>query len=246
MEDHAGIAQLVEMYASMIYRIAYTRMQNVADAEDITQEVLLKYLKADKTFRDEEHRKMWLIRVTVNTIKSNVTSAWRRHTVALDDVTEPSYEASDLPVLKEKVEKLPERYRLPMFLYYYEELSVKEIAHVTKSTEGTVKSLLSRGRKMLRDEWKEDGYVREHEEDISSVCGFDCTRTGHAGTPETATVCGNAGRTPQETKLWKRAILPVVGCSLYAVPCEWRLPDLCGNWHLRTDREGRRPLDHRS
>jgi len=50
LEDHAGIAQLVEMYASMIYRIAYTRMQNVADAEDITQEVLLKYLKAGKTF----------------------------------------------------------------------------------------------------------------------------------------------------------------------------------------------------
>ena len=159
MEDHAGIAQLVEMYASMIYRIAYTRMQNVADAEDITQEVLLKYLKTGKTFRDEEHRKMWLIRVTVNTIKSSLTSAWRRHTVALDDVTEPSYEAADMPVLQEKVEKLPERYRLPMFLYYYEELSVKEIAHVTKSTEGTVKSLLSRGRKMLRDELKEDGYV---------------------------------------------------------------------------------------
>lgn len=159
MEDHAGIAQLVEMYASMIYRIAYTRMQNVADAEDITQEVLLKYLKAGKTFRDEEHRKMWLIRVTVNTIKSSLTSAWRRHTVALDDVTEPSYQQPDLPVLKEKVEKLPERYRLPMYLYYYEELSVKEIAHVIKSTEGTVKSLLSRGRKMLRDELKEDGYV---------------------------------------------------------------------------------------
>ncbi len=159
MEDHAGIAQLVEMYASMIYRIAYTRMQNDADAEDITQEVLLKYLKAGKTFRDEEHRKMWLIRVTVNTIKSSLTSAWRRHTVALDDVTEPSYQQPDLPVLKEKVEKLPERYRLPMYLYYYEELSVKEIAHVIKSTEGTVKSLLSRGRKMLRDELKEDGYV---------------------------------------------------------------------------------------
>lgn len=159
MEDHAGIAQLVEMYASMIYRIAYTRMQNVTDAEDITQEVLLKYLKAGKTFRDEEHRKMWLIRVTVNTIKSSLTSAWRRHTVALDDVTEPSYQQPDLPVLKEKVEKLPERYRLPMYLYYYEELSVKEIAHMIKSTEGTVKSLLSRGRKMLRDELKEDGYV---------------------------------------------------------------------------------------
>ena len=159
MEDHAGIAQLVEMYASMIYRIAYTRMQNDADAEDITQEVLLKYLKTGKTFRDEEHRKMWLIRVTVNTIKSSLTSAWRRHTVALDDVTEPSYQQPDLPVLKEKVEKLPERYRLPMYLYYYEELSVKEIAHVIKSTEGTVKSLLSRGRKMLRDELKEDGYV---------------------------------------------------------------------------------------
>ena len=136
MEDHAGIAQLVEMYASMIYRIAYTRMQNVADAEDITQEVLLKYLKADKTFRDEEHRKMWLIRVTVNTIKSNVTSAWRRHTVALDDVTEPSYEASDLPVLKEKVEKLPERYRLPMLSFLKSEIvrksgSTPPIIHFT-------------------------------------------------------------------------------------------------------------------
>ena len=102
---------------------------------------------------------MWLIRVTVNTIKSNVTSAWRRHTVALDDVTEPSYEASDLPVLKEKVEKLRSAIDCQCFFYYYEELSVKEIAHVTKSTEGTVKSLLSRGRKMLRDELKEDGYV---------------------------------------------------------------------------------------
>ena len=159
MEDHAGIAQLVEMYASMIYRIAYTRMQNVADAEDITQEVLLKYLKTGKTFRDEEHRKMWLIRGTVSTMKARLKWAWRRHNVARDDVIEPSYEAADLPVLQEKVEKLPERYRLPMFLYYYEELSVKEIAHVTKSTEGTVKSLLSRGRKMLRDELKEDGYV---------------------------------------------------------------------------------------
>lgn len=54
------------------------------------------------------------------------------------------------------------------------------------------------------------------------------------------------GERPRKRKLWKRAILPVVGCSLCAVPCEWWLPDLCGNGHLQADREGRRPLDHRS
>lgn len=156
MDNHAEITQLVEQYSSMIYRIAYTRMQNHADAEDITQEVLFKYLKVGKTFQDEEHRKMWLIRVTVNTIKSSLTSAWRRHTVSMEAIEEPGYEEEpEILVLKERVEALPERYRIPMYLYYYEDMSIKDIAHVIKKSEGTVKSLLSRGRGILKAQWKD-------------------------------------------------------------------------------------------
>lgn len=156
-EDTLSNAEIVERYMPMIYRIAYTRVQNAADAEDITQEVFLKYLKADKAFSDEEHRKMWLIRVTVNTIKSMLTSAWKRHnTLTLEEIPEPSYMDPEVSDLKEKVEALPEKYRIPMFLYYYEELSVKEIAHALQSSEGTVKSLLSRGREKLRNSIKEE------------------------------------------------------------------------------------------
>ncbi len=161
MKNHATDtltnAELLELYMPMVYRIAYVRVQNTADAEDITQEVFLKYLKSEKSFTDEEHRKMWLIRVTVNTIKSMLTSAWRRHnTMTLDEIPEPSYTDPEISDLKEKVENLPEKYRIPMLLYYYEELSVKEIAHALQSSEGTVKSLLSRGREKLRNSIKEE------------------------------------------------------------------------------------------
>ena len=164
MKNHAAdtlsIAELVDRYSAMIYRIAYTRMQNASDAEDVTQEVFLKYLKADKEFEDEEHRKLWLIRVTVNTIKSTLTSAWRRHnTMTLEDISEPVYTERESYGLKERVEELPEKYRIPMFLYYYEELPVKEIACVLQTTEGTVKSLLSRGREKLRNVLREEDYV---------------------------------------------------------------------------------------
>lgn len=161
MNNHAADtlsnAELVERYMPMVYRIAYTRVQNVPDAEDITQEVFLKYLRADKTFEDEERRKLWLIRVTVNTIKSMLTSAWKRHnTMTLEEIPEPAYMEPEAFGLKEQVEKLPEKYRVPMFLYYYEEFSVKDIAHALQFSEGTVKSLLSRGREKLRSILKEE------------------------------------------------------------------------------------------
>lgn len=151
--------ELVGTYSAMIYRLAYTRLQSVHDAEDITQEVLLRYIKADKTFHDENHRKMWIIRVTVNAVKSWATSAWRRHTVPLEYADELSYTEKEANDLKEAVKKLPEKYRIPIHLFYYEGLSVKEIAKVSSLAEGTVKSLLSRGREKLRSLVKEEDYV---------------------------------------------------------------------------------------
>lgn len=152
--------ELVGMYSPMIYRLAYTRLQSVHDAEDITQEVLLKYIKADKSFNDEEHRKMWLIRVTVNTVISCATSAWKRHTVPLEYADDAAYTEREASGIGEALKKLPEKYRIPIHLFYYEELSIKEIAKATASAEGTVKSLLSRGREKLKVILKEGEYDR--------------------------------------------------------------------------------------
>lgn len=67
--------KLLEKYSDMVYRIAYARTQNIYDAQDITQEVFLKYIKSGKEFIDEEHRKAWLLKVAVNTGNTFVKTA---------------------------------------------------------------------------------------------------------------------------------------------------------------------------
>lgn len=151
--------ELVSMYSEMIYRLAYARLHSVHDAEDITQEVLLKYIRSEKTFRDEEHRKAWILTVTVNAVKTLATSAYNRHRTDLDeasDVPEPTQE--DSYGITEAVANLPEKYRTAIHLFYYENLSVKQIAKITGKTEGTVKSQLSRGREQLKEYLLKENY----------------------------------------------------------------------------------------
>lgn len=150
--------ELVAKYTTVIYRIAYSRLQNVQDAEDITQEVLLKYIKANKRFNDEDHRRMWLIRVTVNAVNSLARAAQRKRTVALDEAEELPYTDPEPLGVKEAVERLPEKYRIPIHLFYFEDMTISQIAAVTECAEGTVKSLLSRGRSKLKEMLKEYDY----------------------------------------------------------------------------------------
>lgn len=147
--------ELVDMYSAMIYRLAYSRLCSVHDAEDITQEVLLKYIRSGKSFRDEEHRKAWLLKVTVNTIKSFVSSAYNRHRAELDEAAELTYEDKEPTGVTEAVARLPEKYRVVIHLFYFEELSVTQISEITGKSKGTVKSRLSRGREQLREILKE-------------------------------------------------------------------------------------------
>lgn len=147
--------ELVDMYAVMIYRLAYSRLNSVQDAEDITQEVLLKYIRCGKKFRDEEHRKAWLLRVAVNAVKSMATSAYNRHRAGLKEAAELTYESKEPSGVAEAVAGLPEKYKTAIHLFYFEDLSVKQIAKITGKTEGTVKSLLFRGREKLKEILKE-------------------------------------------------------------------------------------------
>ena len=143
---------LFELYGDMIYRLALVRTKNVADAEDVVQEVFLRCLKHNPVFQSAEHQKAWLIKVTLNCSKTLLGSAFRRHSVPEDAMGELSSE-DETPdsTVYDAVLKLPEKYRTAIHLYYYEDYSVREIASAMRATESTVKSWLHRARGMLKE-----------------------------------------------------------------------------------------------
>ena len=146
-EQRTGV---VERWGDMVYRLALARTASVHDAEDVFQEVFLRYFRHEDRFESDEHRKAWFIRCTVNRCKSIMASPWRRRTVPLDTAEEVGVE-DDYREVYSAVLSLPEKYRAVIHLHYFEGLSVAEMAAALQSTEGTVKSQLSRGRALLRD-----------------------------------------------------------------------------------------------
>lgn len=142
--------QVVERWGDMVYRLALARTANVPDAEDVFQEVFLRFFRHEDRFRSDEHRKAWLIRCTLNRAKSLLGSAWRKRTVPLETAEEVGVE-DDYREVYAAVLSLPAKYRTAIHLHYFEGLSVTEIAQMLGAPEGTVKSQLSRGRALLRD-----------------------------------------------------------------------------------------------
>lgn len=154
-----NIDEIVERYADMVYRIALTQMKNVHDAQDIFQEVFLRLVKNIDSIQNEEHLKSWLIRVTLNCSKTNLMSAWRKHTQPLEEEqNQIVFETQEQSDLYEYIQKLPKKYCTVLYLFYYEELSVKEICEITGQKETTVKSQLSRGRTMLKEQLEKTGW----------------------------------------------------------------------------------------
>lgn len=150
----ADINQTLEKYSDLVYKLALSRTKNPSDAEDIFQEVFLKYMTARVLFENEEHKKAWLIRVTVNCTKKLFSSAWFRHHASLTDDTlhlSSEFEIRDEEGVLGAVQKLPESYRIVVHLFYYEDMSIKDISAALNKKEGTVKSLLNRARGQLRE-----------------------------------------------------------------------------------------------
>lgn len=154
--------RLLEMYSGTVFRIAYSRTRNREDAEDITQNVFLKYIDAGKQFSSEEHRKAWILRVAVNCTNDFVKSAHYRHRADAEQIPEQSgeqlYELEEKSDVARAVSSLPEKYRIPIHLFYYEDMSIAQIAAITSQRESTVRSQLTRGRDMLREILK-DGVI---------------------------------------------------------------------------------------
>lgn len=155
--DTAQANYLVETYSDMILRISYSYLKQTCDAEDICQTVFLKILTKNIRFDTPQHEKAYIIRTTVNTCKDHLKSGLFRKTVPLDDakmIAAP--QVPDFPIL-EALKALPDKYRVPIYLYYYEDYSAREIGQILGKSEGNITTCLSRGRKKLRDYLQQEG-----------------------------------------------------------------------------------------
>ena len=153
MKTHAEISNAIDKYADTVSRICYLHTNSCADSDDIFQSVFLKYMTKAPNFRDDEHEKAWLIRVTINLCKDSFKSYFRRNTTGLGEVQEISAEANeDLSYVREAVKRLPENYRNVIYLFYYEEYSAVEIANILHRNVNTIYTWLSRGKDILRNE----------------------------------------------------------------------------------------------
>lgn len=148
------LEKVMDRYQTMVYGLALARTGSAADAEDVFQEVFLAYFRTGKTFREEEHRKAWLLRTAVNMSRRVTNATYRKKVVSLEageNIPAAPFRAPEENRVWQAMQALPENYRLPIYLFYFEELSTDEIAKALSIRPGTVRMRLSRGRDLLRE-----------------------------------------------------------------------------------------------
>lgn len=148
--------QTVEAYGDTIFRVAYSYLKNRADAEDVMQETLLKLFQEKTPFENKEHMRRWLIRVAINQAKSLLRSTWFRRTIPLEEqLDQPVFDRPEESELFERVMALPKKYRLSVYLYYYEGYQAREVAELLHANLSTVQTWLMRARGLLQQSYKE-------------------------------------------------------------------------------------------
>ena len=145
---------LVEKYSDMLIRIAYTHMKSLGEAEDVVQNVFLKYLEKRPAFESEEHEKAWLIRVCTNMCRNNIKSFRFRKTTGLNENLY-GFNTEEHEVM-DAVMRLPVKYRSAILLFYFEDYSITQIAMILHQKESTIGSQLYRARQLLKPMLKED------------------------------------------------------------------------------------------
>lgn len=151
---------LVNKYIDTVFRVALNYLKNPTEAEDVTQTVFEKLWCQTNFFEGEAHIKHWLIRVTINACKHILRSPWWKQEPIEDYARILAFENRERSDLFCAVMKLPKKYRLPIYLFYYEGYDTSEIGKILKIPKGTVCTNLRRGRELLKKTMQEvDEYV---------------------------------------------------------------------------------------
>lgn len=142
-EFDAALAQ----YGDTVYRLAFAYTRNRADADDVFQEVFLRYFRRAPAFETEEHRKAWLLRVTINRAKSCLSCRVLHGPPQAEGAVPFSAPAS--MELHEALSKLAPKYRTVIHLFYYEGYTAEEIGALLHRKPATVRTQLTRARRRL-------------------------------------------------------------------------------------------------
>ncbi|WP_342439870.1 sigma-70 family RNA polymerase sigma factor [Paenibacillus sp. FSL L8-0436] len=143
------ITEMVRKHSDMVLRLALAYVRNMADAQDICQDVFIRLFQHHPEFADQDHERAWMIRVTINRCKDMLRSPWKRYISALERPELPIPVAEEREVVS-AVLKLPVKYRIVIHLYYFENYSTAEIAAMLQYKEGTVRTQLKRARERLK------------------------------------------------------------------------------------------------
>ena len=148
--NRAELERYVRLYRRAVCGAALCCVRNMADAEDITQDVFLKLYTCDTEFESDEHVKAWLIRCAVNRGRSLLRSHWHKNSVPLEKADgmqhSDTYDGGMLEIMR----KLPQNNRVALYMHYYEGYAPDDIAKILGISPNTVYSRLRRGRSQLR------------------------------------------------------------------------------------------------
>ena len=177
--NQISFEELVTTHYNTLLRIAIQHTGNRPEAEDIVQDTFLRVLETGRHFSDHEHAKAFLIRAAVNRCFDYLKSARHTRNIALTDAGENALppdsggfgNETTLAVL-EAMQQLRPEYRNVIYLYYYEEYSIREIAAILHKSSNTVSSWLTRAKKQLRE------VLEDEQDDVSEGHGADFRRKG--------------------------------------------------------------------
>ena len=151
---------IYDRYSDRLYAAAFNICRQQQDAEDAVQDAFIRLYHSRKDFESEEHIKAWLMRVTINAAKSTKRLFWNRMRSSYEEYMDSlAFEEESDKGLMDEVLKLPEKYRIVIHLFYFEEYKVKEIAEILNTSENTVKTRLLNGRRILKDKlegWEDE------------------------------------------------------------------------------------------
>lgn len=142
------IQVILGKYSTLLIKLAFSYVKNMADAEDICQDVFISLIKRGRCFESTEHEKAWLLRVTINKCKNRLKSSWNKLHVPLEE--DIGYLPEEYSEVLVTVLSLPLKYRTVIHLYYYENYSIIEIAKLLGKNPSTIGTMLSRGRNILK------------------------------------------------------------------------------------------------
>jgi RNA polymerase sigma-70 factor, ECF subfamily len=158
---------MIGSYGPSLFRYALALLGREEDARDVVQETFIRAFRQAGALKEAAAFKGWLYKITLNLSRDTLARRGKRVEVLtenLNPLTEPSPSAEEAYLALEKCRELktallgiPLHYREVILLYYYRDFSIKEISMITGRPEGTVKSLLSRGRKLLQSYFTERG-----------------------------------------------------------------------------------------